>query len=380
MERTYDIFVDNGLFILSKLISKKVQDINENDISNNIKLIANTVVEFTNIEKFSNLKSMMFPNSPLTQKKSQVTLEDKLREIVKLRGSEVCCKCGRHKVDLKNDINRAFIPNIIALKFYNFSNNIQVVNICSDCLILSVLSVVNCRVIDGAILFNSTSDKFMRFYTNKRYNEFLKLKLIGAKKEKLKKLELLRECLSYSDRYEEDCIEILTFNNAKAGGLSKSENINNRLLKAYENLVIEGLLNEFIEKNFLLDLIDNKIYNTYYRKVVKFKDGNYELNCSKELFDFLCKEMSGVSKKNFELINSICFKIKSKGLVQEAYKKINLIDTRTKFEDFLVELAKVYKGDGGENLFTLEEFVELVDNFNYKRNINLLTLKLLEIK
>lgn len=38
------------------------------------------------------------------------------------------------------------MPNLVANTFYNFSNNLQGLNVCPYCLVLTMYSILNCRV------------------------------------------------------------------------------------------------------------------------------------------------------------------------------------------------------------------------------------------
>ena len=80
MNRTYDVFVDNGLFVLAYYLDKEIENITEQDIFDSIDMMCEKINEFTRCEKYSNLKSMMFANSALTQPNSSKKVNDFLND------------------------------------------------------------------------------------------------------------------------------------------------------------------------------------------------------------------------------------------------------------------------------------------------------------
>lgn len=374
MERTYDTFVDNGLFILAHIIKKDIKDIEEKDIKNNLKLISDTILDFTGKEKYSNLKSMMLPNSPLTQTKSKKTLEEKLLEFIDLKGNEICVKCGKHKVSCENEINRAFLPNLSAHSFYNFSNNLQMINICGDCLTLGVLAILNCRVADSVMIFNSTEDKFMKNYTRKRYENYRRSDE-KTKKEKKSRVKVLEEMIRYSET-SKGHIEITNFNNTKDGGVFEKHNIESRVLKIYKQIQYEGLDTEFKEMRLFGDLVDNKIKYTYENKLVE----NGEIKCSGELLSFVMEEMLGMNKKLIETIKNIVDKLNDAEMLEVAYKNIRCVKNRNNFNNYLDELSDLYDKKVEDVLVGLDDIVKLTDYEIYKDVIRFIRVRIIEIK
>lgn len=68
MNRTYNTFVDNGLFVLTYYLNKSIEDITEKDIVDNINMMSEKLEDFFSCEKYSNLRSMTCQNSYMTQK------------------------------------------------------------------------------------------------------------------------------------------------------------------------------------------------------------------------------------------------------------------------------------------------------------------------
>ena len=127
MNRSYNVFVDNGLFVLAYYLDKDIEDITEEDIVNNIDMMCNKISKFTDCEKYSNLKSMMFSNSALTQSGSNKTINDYLNDFSSHTGNDVCCLCGEARADISNvNLNRSYLPNFVANTYFNYSNNLKV--------------------------------------------------------------------------------------------------------------------------------------------------------------------------------------------------------------------------------------------------------------
>lgn len=220
MDRSYNVFVDNGLYVLAYYLNKDINDITYQDIENSIDLMSDKIEEFVSCEKYSNLKSMCFSNSTLTQPKGKVTLNEKLKGFVKNQGDEYCSLCGQYKAKVKIEdkeynIGRSYMPNLVANTFYNFSNNLQGLNVCPYCLVLTMYSILNCRVSRYAFLYNSTSSEFMEDYTFHIQKENLTDVELGAKKEKEKYsiVKLLESLVCKYNLFNGD-IEQYMFNNS----------------------------------------------------------------------------------------------------------------------------------------------------------------------
>ena len=97
MERTYDIFADNGLYILAYYLDKEVKDITLEDIENNVEFMSEKVEEFLNCEKYSNLKTMFLFNSTVSNPSlKNVKLETQLNDFLSQKGDEYCMICGQN--------------------------------------------------------------------------------------------------------------------------------------------------------------------------------------------------------------------------------------------------------------------------------------------
>ena len=189
MNRSYNVFVDNGLYVLAYYLGKSIDEITYSDIENSIDTMTEEIQNFVSCDKYSNLKSMCFSNSILTQPNSKITLNEKLNGFINNKGTEYCSICGEYTAKVKiNDadynIGRSYIPNLVANTFYNFSNNLQGINVCSYCLVLTMYSILNCRVNKYAYLYNSTSDYFMEDYTYEMQQENITDIEAQSKKEK----------------------------------------------------------------------------------------------------------------------------------------------------------------------------------------------------
>lgn len=375
MNRTYDVFVDNGLFVLAYYLNKEIEDITEEDIFNNIDMMCEKIVDFVSCEKYSNLKSMMFPNSALTQTKSNSTVNDYLNNFYKTKGNEVCFCCGNKRANVKNkDLNRSYLPNRVANTFYNFSNNLSGVNICGICTILTMFSILNARVYGLAYLYNSDNDDFLYDYTYERQEENKRDILLDAKKEKksISNVDMIETLLNGNKLYD-GYIQIYKFNNSGQTQALEIQDINLENVTLLSNIIKSGLLNEFKEYGLMYYLIRGNLHNVYLNKIID--DEN--LKCSIELFEMLNREVNKLSEEIKSVIVSISSKLINEDRVK-IIKKIKLIKNFKDFEQLLIEIADTYNNKYGEVLYTLDEYMLLDNRLKYNQIKNLLIVSLMQ--
>ena len=375
MKRTYDVFVDNGLFVLSYYLKKPIEDITENDIINNIDLICNKIYEFVECEKYSNLKSMMFPNSALTQTSSDKTINDYLKVFSNSKGEDVCKCCGKNRTNIKTEgLHRSYLPNYVANPFYNFSNNFMGVNVCGICSILTMFSILNARVYGLAYLYNSDNDDFMYDYTEEIQEENKKDILLKAKKDKDNKItntNLIENLLNNNKIYD-GYIQIYRFNNSGQSQDIDVQDINSDNLKLLSKIVNNNLLKEFKENNLMINLLKNNIENTYVNKIIK----NDELKCSRELFDFLNMEVNKLSEDIKNIIFNICDKLKDED-TRKIRNKLKLINSFKDFERFVVELGDNYSDTHEDKLYSRDEYLIIDNRIKYNQIKNLMIVSLM---
>ena len=382
MNRTYNVFVDNGLFILAHYLDKNIEDINEEDIYNNIDMMCEEIIKFTGTrtkyrketgcEKYSNIKEAFMLNSALTNNSTKISYAEDIKRQTEKNGEECCTICGEYKVNPLNNFSRKDIPNSVANTFYNFSNNTRVINVCNTCFLLTIYSILNARINKLVYLYNSEDDEFMYDYTYERQEENMRDIFIGAKKQEKStdNLALMEELLSNSKLYD-GYIQIYRFESAKKQKLDIID-IKTNNVKLLRNICKSGLLNEFKQCGLMYDLIYDKIKYTYLNKIVK----DDKLICSKELFELLNKEVNKLNNDIIKTIMNVSEKLKD-GDPSKIVKKLKSICTFKEFERQLVELAENYKEENGDNLYTVEEYLLLDNRMKYNQIKNLMIVSLL---
>ena len=106
MERTYDVFADNGLYILAYYLKKDVKDITFEDIENSVGFMSEKVESFLDCEKYSNLKTMFLFNSTVSNPSlKNVKLETALNEFLSQKGEDYCMICGQNHANINMDLN-----------------------------------------------------------------------------------------------------------------------------------------------------------------------------------------------------------------------------------------------------------------------------------
>ncbi|HBE9429204.1 hypothetical protein [Clostridioides difficile] len=388
MDRSYNVFVDNGLYVLAYYLNKDINDITYQDIENSIDLMSDKIEEFVSCEKYSNLKSMCFSNSTLTQPKGKVTLNEKLKGFVKNQGDEYCSLCGQYKAKVKIEdkeynIGRSYMPNLVANTFYNFSNNFQGLNVCPYCLVLTMYSILNCRVSRYAFLYNSTSSEFMEDYTFRIQKENLTDVELGAKKEKEKYsiVKLLESLVCKYNLFDGD-IEQYMFNNS---GQSQDIQVN-RIKNKYVNLLIKlqekALLSNFEKLHLDRYILNGTLESNYLREIYKVKkeekmDEKEQKNFD-ELVIFLNREVNVLKKVKIDIIKKLTDKLKTSNLdIDKIYKELKMLGKFYAYEDWLVNLNEMYYEKTGEKLFEAEDYIELDDIRSFRQIKNLILVSLI---
>lgn len=382
MKRSYNVFVDNGLYILAYYLDKSIEEIVYSDIENSIDAMAKEIENFVSCDKYSNLKSMCFSNSILTQTKSKITLNEKLRGFLEHSGTEYCSICGEYKAKVKinnedYNIGRSYMPNLVANTFYNFSNNLQGINVCPYCLVLTMYSILNCRVNQYAYLYNSTSNDFMEDYTYEMQQENLRDIESQASKENHKgsKIKLLEELISKNKVYDGH-IEQYMFNNSGQSQHIEINNIKSKDIKLLIKLQNKGLLPEFKEMNLVNNILNNTLSTNYIYKVYNLE--KKEKLASDELIDFLNKEVNVLKQSQIDIVKSTTEKLNKSNLdTNKIYKDLKLIRTFSAFDDFLIDLNEKYLDSTEEKLFNSEEYLTISDIRSFKQIKNLILISLI---
>lgn len=384
MNRTYNTFVDNGLFILAYYLNKNIQDITEKDIENNIDMMSKKIEEFFDSETFSNLRTMTCQNSYMTQKPKKGTRAEAFAQTIKNFGlGEDCCEvCGEYKANSRTRLTRSYFPTKTANSFYNFSNNLMGLNICSHCVALAMYSVLNCRVASGkVVLYNSDNNDFMKEYTNKMQEDNMKQISIGTfiknKREKETKLSLLTKLFDEKQKMKRKkdkyYIEITNFVNSGQSEKIEYDSMNSKSVKLLEKLYEDEVEEEFMRLGLGRDLLNNKLNTNYIYRIYDFE--KEELKCSIELFDFLKKEVNQLNEELIQIIEKIAFKVE---LDKKLRNELKGVFTYNDFNNFLVRLNEDYYEAKGERLFTTKEYLTLSNKMKFKEIKNLLLVSSLD--
>lgn len=387
MKRTYNVLVDNGLFVLAYHLEKDIEDITKEDVFNSSDVMAEKIFEMLNCEKYANMKSMRFPNSALINpafKSDRLGIFKQHMDEFKNEGTDTCAICGEKHANIELDIRgRSYFPNVAGDNFVNFGNNHKGVNICSTCLLLGIYSVMNTRVNGTLYLFNSNDDDFMMEYTYKRQDEVIQDIINKAEKEKKTEtaIDVLIDLVENSKIYEE-YIEIYRFNNDnKSDRISDSENVYKKQVQLINKMQNKNLLSEFRMLGLSRLLLDNNIKN-FLNRIYDFNKGymrDIEVSkketkqCSKELFDFMKGEILNMDKSMMDLIKRIAENINKKGNVRNVIGTLKGTTTLNDFKDFIMD--NIEDEDG--SIITSEEYMKLTNRFKWKDIKNLLLIEIL---
>lgn len=379
MNRTYDVFADNGLYVLSHYLEKDVEDITLSDIEDSVGFMSEKVEEFLECEKYSNLKTMVLFNSTVSNPSlKNVKLETQLKDFLSQKGEDYCMICGQNHANLKMHIKgRSYLPNRPGDTFFNFSNNLHNINVCPYCLLLTTYSVMNCRVNNHVYLYNSSDDEFMEEFTSIRQEE--NKQDISLKAKKLTKnpdrMETLLEMIDYNVLFDSQ-IEIYRFNNGKEEDIGDCEKIYANNIKLLRKLRNKSLLNEFRSLNLTWMIVDDKLNSNYINYIYDFN--KEELKCSKELYEFLNMEVNMLDEKTLELVKRITGDLESANLdirkIRNNFKSVNNIKS---YDNAIMELLEIYYEQTESKLFNEEEYNVLTDIRKYNRIKNMIIIGLI---
>lgn len=379
MERSYNLFVDNGLFVLSYYLEKEIDEISYEDIENSLPDMSKRVEEYLECEKYSNLKSMVLFNSAVSNPSlKNVKLETPLKEFLNNKGNDYCSMCGQYHANTNTNLKgRSYLPNKPSATYFNFSNNLHNINVCPYCLILTTYSVMNCRVNNWVYLYNSSDNEFMEDFTITRQEEN-NIDII-AKAKKLKenknRVETLLEMINHNIKFDNQ-VEIYMFNNGKSEDINDSEKIYSKNVKLIRDMQSKSLLSEFRQLKLGWLLVEDRLENNYINYIYDFN--KEELKCSQKLFDYLNTEVNKMDSKTIELVDRICKSvINSKLDIDKIRKKIKAIKGIKEYDSFIMELQESYLEKTGERLFDKYEYNELTNIRKYLKIKNMILIDLI---
>ncbi|WP_231169590.1 hypothetical protein [Clostridium botulinum] len=394
MERTYNVFIDNGLYVLGNEINKEVNEITLEDIKNSTNIFAKRFEQYANCVYYKKNVSMGFQNSAYTQglKKDKETKKERETRYEKvlnqynlilnnIGNDEYCSICGEKHIKLNADINyiksftRCWMPHIHANTFINYINNLQMVNICPVCLYLSMISIFNFeKVGDKIILYNSDNHEFMNDYT---YDKQIQVKnniAICAKecKEKINSIksitETIKKVVDEGNKYD-GYIEAISFINSAQNESYEENLISRKDLKFISTLTNKALRDEFERLGFFKDLITRRLQNDYIGCILRNLRSNYVENISMNLLNEIEEEYSKLKKEKLQLIKKVCEKVYKINDIDEI-KELKEVDSFNKFEELLIKWNDIYVNNKNKNLFDLDQYDMLVDFKEFKSTKN----------
>ncbi|EPB8165959.1 hypothetical protein ACRTAK_001561 [Clostridium perfringens] len=382
MERTYNTFVDNGLFVLAYYLEKNIDEVTIEDILNSVDLMEKEIKSTLSCEKYSSMAFSSFQNSQYTQAKKKVKEQFQLI-LNNLGDEEYCSVCGKKHIKSHEDLkykkalSRCLSPTLSTNTFFNYSNNLKQLNICPICIYLSMLSFLNTRPLIGlCLLMNSDDDEFM-YYITKKINEEREGNIrLNAKKDKANKeinvyklkKEFIKDIIFNENTYD-GYIEATIYLNTAQNESMQQELLTKRDMEFLRMLNKKSLLSQFDEKGLFFYILNGHLRNDYLSCVFN-KDG---LKVSMKLFQLIEEEYNKVGKNIIELIKRICKKVFESTETKEI-ADLKMIQTQSDFEELLVK----WRGNI-DNLMTLEEFEMLTDYKNYRRNKNRMLIEFYEL-
>lgn len=374
MERTYDVFIDNGLFVLAYHLDKNIEDVTEEDIKNSLQyfeeLYKNTVKESP---KYSSMAYSSFQNSSYTQKAKNVA--EQLQDILSKSGKDdTCCKCGKQKVRKEGigNLTRSLFPTLTTNKLFNFSNNLQQINVCPTCIALAILSYFNITPIMGmCMLMSSEDDEFMYDYTIQRDEARGKAMILHEEKDKkvenkkrtINGYTLKRDTIKSmiaNEKIYDGYIENTLFLNSSQGEALSKELITKKDYNFIKYLIENSLISKFESEGLFVKVINGSMRKNYLMCLVNDK---FELRCSREMFDIVEKEYSTMKESEMLIVKKIIEKIKNNNKINKPIQELRLVDNLNKFEVLLLKWIEIEP-----NLVSLDEF-DKVCNYKIFRSV-----------
>ena len=396
MKRTYNEFIDNGLFVVSHHLKKDIQDITINDLKETTDYFANLAIKILDNEGFRNIVytgyfSSQYEISYRYMNKYYKTFEERKNNVHgqydnllnNISNDKYCICCGDKKVNINMEIGRNLMPDIVAGKFYNSANNIQIVDICPVCCYLSLLSMFNVipiitkkGTIPSCILYLSDSDNVMRKITEKNQNLILTQSILNSM-EIPKRQSLVNICNDY--RIPEfllknvSFITQLNFVNNKNGSSVEKDVINNKKLLFINKLSSSNNIEHFFKFYLYHALIDDKsmIKSLINQEKKYLEEGDIENMCDKIEEYEIPSRINILMSKTFDMLMSANDETSLR-------KDIKLCDSIAKFEQFLL---KNYEKSNINDDLTEGEIYELTNYKYWNKYKYLLEWKLIrEIK
>lgn len=384
MNRTYNIFVDNGLFVLANYLNKEIEQIQIEDIINQeeVKHFSDLFDKAYETEKYRGVAFSSFQNSSYTQSTNvNKQFNDILNQIVDK--GDVCSICGENTVPdydkvFISSLTKSMMPRLASNTFFNFSNNLKKQNVCPICLYLSMLSFFNIKSVLGqCVLFNSDNNEYLYDYTYEHDIELNRDIISNATKYKKEKnityrgeLSKLIESKINNNKIYDGYIEIVKFYNSSQGESYDIEILNKKDISFLKELMSISLLSEFKEKGLFYNLCKGILQKNYLSCVFQ----NEQLKISKELFEKIEERYCRLSEKKLELIKNVSKQVYNK-LSKDILKDLKGIDKLNQFEKLLIGWIESIP-----ELMTIEEFNSLCNIKEFSSIKNRMYVELINLK
>lgn len=406
MDRTYNGFVDNGLFVLANYLDKEIENINLDDIKNQNNLIyfSKLFEKLYKTEKYRAVAFSSFQNSAYTQsskkkkneeeddEKSMIKSEDIykqydkiLSQLIEENKGDMCSICGKYTVPeydkvFLSSLTKSMFPRLASNTFFNFSNNLKKQNVCPTCLFLSMLSFFNIKSVLGqCVLFNSDDNEYLYDYTYEHNIELNKDIVLNAEKYKSDKKdsktyrgeisELIEDKINNNKIYD-GYIEIIKFYNSSRGESYQIDILNREDVIFVKDLMSKSLLSEFKEKGLFKCLLVGTLQKNYLSCVFQ----NEQIKISKPLFDKIEERYSKLSKEKLELIKKVTNQVYEK-ISKDISKELKGIDKLNQFEKMMIGWI-----ENIPNLMTIEEFNSLCNIKEFSSIKNRMYVELINLK
>ena len=388
MDRTYNVFVDNGLFVLANYLDKEIKDITIADTINSTSHFAQLFDKAYQSEKYRKVAFASFQNSAYTQTptKEEKTKENKVLKqynqiLDNLGDGDACTICGKDTVvnydkDLISAISKSIIPRLSSNTFFNFSNNLKKLNVCPTCLYLGMLSFFNISVIGGqCVLFNSDDDEYIYDYTYVHDIEFNRDIIAEVKKDKEKYSQVIEQQimnLINNNKIYDGYINMTIFYNSSQGESFNNDILTKKDLRFLKELQSVSMLSEFRQQGLFYHLLKNNLQKNYLSYVFDLKEN--KLKISKELFELIEKRYNRLKKDKLELIKRVSKQVYN-NISKDITKDIKGIDKSGQFEKMVMTWIEEIP-----NLMTTEEFDSLCETMEFSKVKNRMYVELINLK
>jgi ribosomal protein L7Ae-like RNA K-turn-binding protein len=376
MNRTYNPFVDNGLFVASYYLSEekneevKISDIKMEDILNEkfLEKIAEIIADLLTIPLYDSMARVTFNNSSYTQggkntyKKNSI-LEDFRLLKKSVASDKVCTICDEKKVNINFVPNRKNLPGIIADTFFNSANNLRHIDICSHCLLLGMFSFLNVLKAKGYIIYESDNDYFLHNFTEEMQLIHSKMAFI---KEETPMENLYRKTKEAIEHQEDYYIQQIRFANGQSVSYEVIT-VHNFYIRFFRRLMKENLLHEIQGYPFSIIVRGRDL-------LIAMANSVEPMDLSMNLLKLYAEEV--LELNSIELVHKVAKKLLKLHDRDSLMKILKINDNFQKYSDFILEEQNkaLDEENVGALYDTMDEYKELANLNSRKLMMAILSL------